>query len=73
MEEDFSFPMESLAPFVDRVEEAEVKVDLEFHDFYTWMRGEGHSRWVEMYLNENLRGSRYNKVGEEKKFEQLES
>ncbi|KAK3859992.1 hypothetical protein Pcinc_033930 [Petrolisthes cinctipes] len=44
MEEDFSFPMESLAPYVDRVEKAEVKVDLEFYDFYTWMKGEGHSR-----------------------------
>ncbi|XP_071531816.1 CD109 antigen-like [Panulirus ornatus] len=43
-EVNFSFPMASLLDHVDRLEGAEVKVECEFHDVFTWIKAEGHSR-----------------------------
>nr|XP_045599597.1 CD109 antigen-like [Procambarus clarkii] len=41
---DFSFPMESLLDHVKELEGAEVKVECVFHDVFTWIKAEGHSR-----------------------------
>nr|XP_053644901.1 LOW QUALITY PROTEIN: CD109 antigen-like [Cherax quadricarinatus] len=43
-EADFAFPMESLLEHVEELDGAEVMVDVEFYDVFTWIRGTGHSR-----------------------------
>ncbi|XP_069979705.1 CD109 antigen [Penaeus vannamei] len=44
VEEDFAFPMESLLAHVEQLEGAEVKVECEFHDVFTWIKAKGSSR-----------------------------